>query len=512
MSKKKENTTKKFMTLSEIRPVKQVEEAYLLKFKGVTGVDIGYKFVGGKKTDELAIRVYVEEKKDVPPKERIPKTVKGIKTDVIQRRFKLHPLRVHLNDLEIKADTGTYDPVQGGISIGPCRSIGGYVYTGTLGAIVLDNDTGDPMLLSNFHVMCVDDQWSVGDTMAQPSRVDGGVCNTDVVGTLQRASLGGRVDCAVSSLTGREHLCSIVDIGAVMYPGTASASEDQAVRKRGRTTGLTHGTVDTVDLTVSLNYGDNIGVRTLTNQIGIDVDTSQSAQFGLGGDSGSVVVDDDRKVVGLYFAGNMEETDAEGNITVPEGTYGVANPIQDVLDALDVRICARMAKKREPDKWSWMEGEWLKEYEKWKERVKELEKGKEWEKRKERAKERFKDQLPFTEEVTEAPVGTVEDRLAKLEANLSWIDPEYCKPEWRKPEQIKPEARKPEAFKPELRKPEMYKPELMKPEYKPPPIHGGSPEERLARLEAAFTQLTHFIKPEHRPDLSKSALRREGDT
>lgn len=315
-------------TLNEIRPIKQDGEADLLKQAGVTGVDIGYKYVGGKKIDELSIRVYVEEKKaekDVPANERIPQTIKGVKTDVIQRKFVLHPLRIRLADLEVKADTGTYDPLKGGISIGPCRVIDGYVYVGTLGAIVKDNDSGDPMLLSNFHVMCVDDKWSAGDTMAQPSRVDGGHCPADVVGELQRASLGGQVDCAVASHTARDHACEIVEIGEVT--GTATAIPDMAVRKRGRTTGLTYGTVDTVDLTVKIDYGNGLGVVTLTDQIGIEVDPAKSAKFGDNGDSGSVVVNDGRKVVGLHFAGNED------------GTYGVANPIQAVLDALNVSIC-----------------------------------------------------------------------------------------------------------------------------------------------------------------------------
>lgn len=325
-------------TLSEIRPIKQAREADLLKRPGVTGVDIGYKYVGGEKTDVRAIRVYVAEKKDpkdVPKDDMIPKTMKGVKTDVIQRKFVLHPLRLRVADLELKADTGTYDPLKGGISIGPCRSVwleppdvpsaGWYIFVGTLGAIVTDNASGDPMLLSNFHVMCVDDGWSVGDTMAQPSRLDGGSCPADVVGALQRASLGGQVDCAVASHTARGYACEIVEIGEVT--GTATATPDMAVRKRGRTTGLTYGTVDTVDLTVPIDYGDGLGEVTLTRQIGIEVDPAQSAQFGDNGDSGSVVVNDEGKVVGLHFAGNED------------GTYGVANPIQAVLDALNVSIC-----------------------------------------------------------------------------------------------------------------------------------------------------------------------------
>ncbi len=337
-------------TLLEIRPVKQNFEAELLNRQGVTGVDIGYKIVGGKKTPELSIRVLVQKKKkDVSAKEKIPDEIGGIKTDVIERRFIPQPRWKRVADLAIHADTGNYDPVRGGVSIGPCRSIflneadaachdapgpGSYFFVGTLGAIVHDNATGAEMLLSNFHVMCVNDAWSVGDTMAQPSRVDGGGCPADVVGSLQRAVLGGQVDCAVASHTARGVACSIVDIGDVA--GTAAAAIGMPVRKRGRTTGLTYGVVDLIDLTVNIDYCDGLGTVTLINQIGIEVDSTQSPQFGNGGDSGSVVVDGSQNVVGLYFAGT------------PDGQFGAANPIDAVLSALNVSLCVT-PKKREPD-------------------------------------------------------------------------------------------------------------------------------------------------------------------
>jgi hypothetical protein len=76
--------------LDEIRRIKTEVEAELLKLPGVTGVDVGYKYVGGKKTNTLAIRVYVEEKRDVSEGDAVPKRIRGIPTDVIQRRFVLH--------------------------------------------------------------------------------------------------------------------------------------------------------------------------------------------------------------------------------------------------------------------------------------------------------------------------------------------------------------------------------------------------------------------------------------
>src|SRR5712692_5831152 len=96
-------------TLSEIVAVKESVVADLLKRLGVTGVDVGYKYVGGKRTDEISVRVLVREKKDVPADERIPETIQGIKTDVIQRTFVLHTLSIPLEKIEIQADTGRYD-------------------------------------------------------------------------------------------------------------------------------------------------------------------------------------------------------------------------------------------------------------------------------------------------------------------------------------------------------------------------------------------------------------------
>ena len=321
-------------TLKAFIATKESVEDDLLKRPGVTGVAVGYKYKGGRRTDQVAIQVFVAKKMDVPDSEAIPKEIGGHPTDVIERVFKPHPVGVRVTDLTPMADTGTYNPVKGGISIGPCRAIGGYVYAGTLGAVVTDNAGGNPLLLSNFHVMCVDNTWSVGDQMVQPSRVDTGACPAGVVGTLLRSALTASVDAAVCTLSGRGYACEIVDIGAVT--GTNTATLDMAVRKRGRTTGLTYGTVDSISLTVNIDYGDGIGTKTLSNQIGITPDTAQNPMFGDHGDSGSVVVDENRKVVGLYFAGS-------------DDGYGVANQIASVLAALNISICVTPVKSAVKD-------------------------------------------------------------------------------------------------------------------------------------------------------------------
>ena len=508
--------------IHDIRPVKLSAEADLLKRSGVTGVDIGKKIVKGQKTDELSIRVYVEKKKDVPKEKAIPEEIDGIKTDVIQRKFVLNPRLMRVADIQLKEDTATYDTLRGGISIGPCRSIyfdedeaacqgldapGWYVFVGTLGAFVRDNDTNALMMLSNFHVMCVNDQWSAGDTIAQPSLVDGGNCPADVVGAVQRASLGGQVDCAVASHTDGEASCSIVDIGFVS--GTADAAVDMALRKRGRTTELTHGIVDTVDLTVTLNYCDGPGSVTLTNQIGIEYDPAQSPTFGRGGDSGSVVVNEDNNVIGLYFAGTSEVVDDHGNVIEPEGAYGVANPIGAVLEALNVHMCVQVQKKMEPEKWYGSDIEQYKP-EKYKPESYKPEKYKPEKYKPEKYKpEQYKPEQYKPEEHKPEQYKPEEHK------------PEKYKPEEHKPEKYKPEEHKPEQYKPEEYKPEEYKGELEKPEAskRDPgfptdpgmPGHYGSIEQRLARIEAALSQMTHFISPEMRPDISRGGLHNERD-
>ncbi len=349
-------------TIEEIRPIKKDAERDLLKRPGIVGVDIGYKVTKGRKTEDLSIIVYVEEKKDVPTKERIPKEIGGVKTDIVQRRFKPNAF-MPVEQLRPAIDATRYAELRGGMSIGPCRSVfleppdvptpGNYIIVGTLGAIVTDNGTGDHMLLTNFHVAAVNDSWSAGDTMAQPARPDGGSCPADSVGTLARAVVQGTtaggnpgVDGAVISVSGaRPTNCEIIGIGDVR--GTAVAAVDMAVRKRGRTTELTYGKVISTDLTVSVNFGDGIGNVTFQDQIEIEVDETQSATFGISGDSGSVVVNDGERVVGLYFAGNVEETDAVGNVITPEGVIGIANPIAAVESALNVTVCGTAFKKIE---------------------------------------------------------------------------------------------------------------------------------------------------------------------
>lgn len=320
-----------------IRPVKEAIEDELIAKAGVVGVDIAEKETDGVKTGELSIVVFVEEKL---PKTRlrkadmVPAEIDGIKTDVQELTIELQPAMRLVEDGELQLDPNAYPILAGGIGIGPQRQVhlappdvpsaGNYVFVGTLGAMVRDRTSGATMALTNFHVACVNNTWRVGDRQVQPSLVDGGVTSDDF-GSLTRAALSENIDGAVIRVdAGRGWSATVTGIGDVN--GSVAATVGMDVQKRGRTTEHTFGRVVSVDATVSVNYGSDVGSRTLRRQIRIAPDTTRSPRFSNSGDSGSVVMDTNRNVVGLLFAGARD------------GSATFANPIRAALDELSVDL------------------------------------------------------------------------------------------------------------------------------------------------------------------------------
>ena len=95
----------------------------------------------------------VEKKKaSVPEDEKVPATINGVQTDVIERKFFLHAPRNQkpLEELDLQSDSSTYNPVKGGVSVGPVRPVDGVVWAGTLGVIVRDNKTGQSPAAQQF--------------------------------------------------------------------------------------------------------------------------------------------------------------------------------------------------------------------------------------------------------------------------------------------------------------------------------------------------------------------------
>lgn len=313
------------MALETVRKAKARHEADLLRKPNVVGVGVGKKVVGGEETDELCVVVLVRKKvpeAQLQARERVPSTVDDVKTDVVETG-ELEALGTVVEN-EARARTDRWRPAPGGVSVGHLR-----VTAGTLGTVAYRGT--EPFILSNAHVLAASGEARRGDPILQPAALDGGRAPEDTVARLTawvplhfarhwflRLFLGpaqrNRVDAALARPSRPEDVTDRV-LGLGTLTETAEPTIDQRVRKSGRTTGLTEGRIVLLDATVAVRYGTREAA--FEGQI---VTTPMSQ----GGDSGSVVVDDAGRGVGLLFAGSDRVT--------------LANPLTKALDALAVRL------------------------------------------------------------------------------------------------------------------------------------------------------------------------------
>lgn len=297
----------------------------------VHAVGVGRKLVNGKSTSTRCVRLYVVQKlapSALSKRDRLPTKIDGIPTDVIQSP----PAFISITACS-SARHNRQRPVVAGISAAHRA-----VTAGTISCFCRSARPDDPdgavYVLSNNHVFADVNQGAPGDALLQPGPADGGV-TADRFADLHRfvrIRLGGLqpngVDAAIGRLRGgvrfRRLICSV----GSSLTGTAQAVEGMIVRKHGRTTGLTRGIVtdESYDALVGMDHSNANVVALFENQMRIEV-IAPFAAFGLGGDSGSLIVTGaGRRAVGLYFAG-------------PEsGFYGIANHIQDVQNGLEITL------------------------------------------------------------------------------------------------------------------------------------------------------------------------------
>lgn len=329
-----------------ISAAKRANEKAILAHENVVGVGVGHKTVKGRKTDQLSIIVLVERKLPetaVEPKSIIPRTVEDIPTDILE----VGQLRA------FQARTDRWRPAPAGVSVGHYQ-----ITAGTFGCVVKDRASGERLLLSNNHVLANSNDATPGDPILQPGPADGGTTSNDTFAHLERfcpiefsvapsscdtasayVSFGNLiaemlgsshrvqayqvnpqavnlVDAAVAKpVDDTQMLDEILEIGAIT--GITTPTLGMQVRKSGRTTGLTTGTIDVIDATVNVSYGSG---RTATFERQL-----VAGPMSQGGDSGSLVVAASTLLaVGLLFAGSEQST--------------IFSPIQNVLDCLEVNI------------------------------------------------------------------------------------------------------------------------------------------------------------------------------
>lgn len=218
----------------------------------------------------------------------------------------------------------------------PGSSVGHFKITaGTIGAIAKERKTGRDVILSNNHVLANENDAKVGDAILQPGAFDKGKLPKDLVAKLAKwvdlkPNGSNLLDAAIAPIT------KDIDTDPLTYKGIgklAGARTDplvlgMAVTKLGRTTGVTRGKISALELDkVVIQY--DLGLLSFDNQV--EIESTGTSSFSAGGDSGSLILDEDHRGCALLFAGS--ETGG------PNGrglTY--ANPITIVLKRLAIDL------------------------------------------------------------------------------------------------------------------------------------------------------------------------------
>ena len=192
--------------------------------------------------------------------------------------------------------------------------------SGTLGAL-LTNGTNQ-YILSNNHVLGRSGQAVPGEDVSQPGRIDNNCAPGEIVGDFTAAPLLGpsNVDAAVAQLRAGTMKSdgSILDIGVISNV-VQPAALGLAVKKSGRTTGLTSSTVTSINTDVVIQYQEGCGKGKKFRVTYNDQVVIGGSGFSAGGDSGSLIVTNNAcpQPVALLYAGSSTST--------------IGNPIGEVL-------------------------------------------------------------------------------------------------------------------------------------------------------------------------------------
>jgi hypothetical protein len=228
-------------------------------------------------------------------------------------------------------------PLKMGVSVGHFK-----ISAGTLGCFVRGlnpRDNQAVMILSNNHVLANENRARLGDPILQSGPDDKGKDPDDRVATLTRmvklkkaganlmdaavATLEPGIDYNARTLTGLD--------GALAGVGDPMLKRGTPVGKVGRTTGTTMGRAVAFDLD-NLYVGYTTGTFRFDGQAEFEGDGE--VPFGQRGDSGSLIVDADRRAIGLLFAVS------DAGITSREVRV-YANPLGVILRELKVELLTR---------------------------------------------------------------------------------------------------------------------------------------------------------------------------
>jgi hypothetical protein len=288
--------------------------------KGIQGIGIAEKITDGVKLGVLAIKVYVEKKlpksklQDLVPKEmRVP----GIEEKVVTDIQEIGVVKKEPNTIRVR-------PAIPGFGLGHVK-----ITVGTFGCLV--RKKGDPKtlyILSNSHVLADEGNGSVGDPVIQPGAYDDGVVPGDVIAELSQwipfqfteEGFPNTVDAAIAKVKNKASVTSAIRLIGVPAGVSDRVRRDMRVQKTGRTTDYTQGIIQDINYRMALDYTQANGKA---GRVGLQ-DLVLCTRFTDGGDSGSAVLDMNKKVVGLHFAGSPSSS--------------IFNKIGNVLTQLDIEV------------------------------------------------------------------------------------------------------------------------------------------------------------------------------
>jgi hypothetical protein len=214
--------------------------------------------------------------------------------------------------------------------------VGGRCCSATLGSLLVAG--AKKFVLSNNHVISAMGSALPGDPISQPGLFDNHCAPKRIVARFTLAlRLADNVDAAIAELIDdrMDPKGEIIGIGLPSGQGVPPVVK-MKVQKSGRSTGVTHGTIQSIaEIKVSYATSCKGAVEdpmVFKNQILIVGDGTLFADTG---DSGSLVMDDKRQPVGLLFASGSTVVAANPieTVNLTTTTIGVIEQLSDKLGA-----------------------------------------------------------------------------------------------------------------------------------------------------------------------------------
>ena len=242
-----------------------------------------------RKDGEFALHIFVEERTNAHRWLEKLGNMEGLKLEVFETG------KIEALTLDRMAKQR---PAFGGISVGHKD-----ITAGTIGSLVWDLEKKTKYILSNNHVLANSNNAQIGDAVYQPGPFDGGT-EADTLAYLSAFHpiiFGGVLnyaDCAIAEVYDPAQITSeIVELCDSVGAVYREAGVGENVKKSGRTTGTTTDSILYFSGILAIMYGNQ--------QLAYYDDQIVTGVMAAGGDSGSLLLSEDDRPVGLLFASSQ---------------------------------------------------------------------------------------------------------------------------------------------------------------------------------------------------------------